>query len=63
MYSKFYSENVKERDHFGDVGVDGKTIEMNMKESMCEGVVWLHASRDRDKWRALQNVIINLRVP
>jgi hypothetical protein len=27
------------------------------------GVAWIDLAQDRDKWRALMNVVMNLRVP
>jgi hypothetical protein len=28
-----------------------------------EGVDWIHLALDRDRWRAVMNTVINLRVP
>jgi hypothetical protein len=36
--------------------VDGRII---LKGIICEGMNWIHADRDRDKWQA-GNVLVNL---
>ena len=30
---------------------------------MCEGVDWIDLAQDRDRWQALVNAVMNLRVP
>jgi hypothetical protein len=36
---------------------------MDLLEIGCRGVDWIGLTHDRDKWRALVNVVMNLRVP
>jgi hypothetical protein len=38
-------------------------IEMDLFEMGWGGVDWIGLAQDRDKWRALVNVVMNLRVP
>jgi hypothetical protein len=38
-------------------------IKMNLKETGCGGVDWIDLVQDRDRWRALVNAVMNLRVP
>jgi hypothetical protein len=33
-------------------------IEMDIKESIWEGVDWAHLAQDRDKWRAVVNTVL-----
>jgi hypothetical protein len=38
-------------------------IKMDLGEIRWDGVDWIHVAQDRDKWRALVNAVLNLRVP
>jgi len=38
-------------------------IKMNVKEVGCEVMDWIELAQDRDRWRALVNAVMNLRVP
>ena len=36
---------------------------MDLQEVGCGGMDWIKLDRDRDRWRALVNVAVRLRVP
>jgi hypothetical protein len=38
-------------------------IKMELKGKVCGGMDWIHLAHDRDQWRVLVNVVMNLRVP
>ena len=38
-------------------------IKMDLQEVGCEGMDWIDVARHRDRWRALVNAVMNLRVP
>jgi hypothetical protein len=38
-------------------------IKMNLGEIGWDGVDWIELAQDRDRWRALVNTVMNLRVP
>jgi hypothetical protein len=37
-------------------------IKMDLRESGWGGVEWIHLAQDRDRWRAVVNAVMNLRV-
>jgi hypothetical protein len=38
-------------------------FEVDLKEFGCVGMDWIELVLDRDRWRALVNTVMNLRVP
>ena len=38
-------------------------IKMDLQRLGYEGMDWIELAQDRDRWRALVNVVMNLRVP
>jgi hypothetical protein len=52
---------MKERDHLGDPGVDGRIILRRIFKKW--DVDWIELAQDMDRWRALVTAVMNLRVP
>jgi hypothetical protein len=40
-----------------------EVIRMDLREVGCGCVDWMELAQDRDRWRALVSVVMNLRVP
>jgi len=57
----FWWGNLRKRDHWGDPGADGRII---LRWIFRKWVVMGYGlAQDRDRWRALVNAVMNLRVP
>jgi hypothetical protein len=54
--------NLRERDHLGDRGVDERIILRWIFGRLNVGVDWIDLAQGRDRWRALVNAVMNLRV-
>jgi hypothetical protein len=46
-----------------DPGVDGRIILKWIFKKLDGGMDWIELAQDRDRWRALVYVVMNLRVP
>ena len=53
----------EERHHLGNPGMDGRIILNRSSGSGMGSMDWIDLAQDRDRWRALLNAIMNLRVP
>jgi hypothetical protein len=54
---------LREEDHLGDLGVDGRIILKWIFKKWNGGMGWIGLVQHRDRWRALVNAVMNLWVP
>jgi hypothetical protein len=60
----FWWESQKERDHLKDRGVDRRMgLEWILGRLAWRDVEWIHLAQDRDRWWAVVNAVMNLRLP
>jgi len=63
-YIGFWWGNLRERGQLGDPGIDGRIILRWIFRKWDVGSVdWIMLAQDRDRWRALVNAVMNIRVP
>jgi hypothetical protein len=62
VHTEFWWGDPREGDHLGDPGVD-RIILRRIFEKWDGGMNWIELAQDGDRWRALLNAVMNLRVP
>ena len=61
MHKQFMWGDLRERDHSHDLCVDGRII---LKWTFVQwgGMDWIYVAQNRDRWRALVNVLVKFLV-
>ena len=63
VYRGFRWGNLRERDHLEDPGTDRRIILKWIFRKWDGDMYWIDVARDKDRWRALVNAVMELRVP
>ena len=63
MHTGFWCGNLRERNHLEDPGVDGRVI-LRWIFRKWDGIMdWIDLAQRSERWRALVNAAMNIRVP
>jgi len=63
-YTGFWWGNVKGKRPLGRPWhIWEENIKTNLQEEFCGGMDWIDVAQDRNRWRALVNAVMYLRVP
>jgi hypothetical protein len=60
--TRFWWESPKERDHWEDQGVDRRMGTEWIFWRLGRDVDWIRVAQDRDRWRVVVDVVMNLLV-
>ena len=64
MYTGFWWLSLREKTPLGRPSRRWEdNIKMDLYEVGCGGMDWIELAQDKDRWRALVNAVMDLRVP
>jgi len=49
----------QERDHWEDLGVGGNNIKINLEDTVCQYIDWVHLAQVKDTWWFLVSMVLN----
>jgi hypothetical protein len=63
VHTGFWWGKLRKGDHSEDPGIDGRvTLKWIFKKWNGENRDWIDVAQDKDRWRAVANVVINIRI-
>jgi hypothetical protein len=63
VHTKFWWGNLREGDHWEDLGLDGRVILSGSSITGMGGMEWIDLAQDNDRCRAAVNTVMKLWVP
>jgi hypothetical protein len=63
VHTGFWRIDLRKRNHLEDLDIDGRIILKLIFEKWNGRTEWIDLAQNRDRRRALVNMVINLRVP
>jgi hypothetical protein len=63
VYTGFWWRNLSDGDHLEGPGADGKIKLGWILRQWVGGTDWIDLAQNRDRWWAVENAVMNLRVP
>jgi len=63
VYTGLWWGYLREGEHLEDPGIDESDIKMGLQEVGFGGMDWIKLAQDRDRWRALVNVVMDFLIP
>jgi hypothetical protein len=63
VYTGIWWDDLRETDHFEDLGVDGRKVLRWIFRRWHGGLGWIGLAQDMERKRAVVNAVLNLRVP
>jgi hypothetical protein len=63
VHTGFWCGDLREGDHLGDPGIDGRIILKWIFKNLDGGMDWIELAQDGDRWWALVNAVMKLWVP
>ena len=63
MHTGFLWGDLRKGGHLEDPEIDGRFVLKYIFKKWDGDIDWIDLAQDRDRWRALVNAVMNLRVP